>query len=118
MRSSVQRTPEAFASANGLTLCYDTFGDPAHPPVVLIMGMGAQMIGWDDEFCALLAGRGFWVIRFDNRDAGRSTRLDREGTPDVYSAITWAWLGLPVVAPYFLYDMALDVVGLLDALRI
>jgi pimeloyl-ACP methyl ester carboxylesterase len=114
----VQRTPENFVEANGLALCYDTFGDPAQPPVVLVMGMGAQMIGWDDQFCELLAERGFWVIRFDNRDAGKSTHLHWAGVPDVQGALTRAWFRLPVQAPYDLSDMTLDVVGLLNTLKI
>jgi pimeloyl-ACP methyl ester carboxylesterase len=80
--------------------------------------MGAQMVGWEDDFCELLASRGFWVIRFDNRDAGRSTHLDWAGTPDVMSALTRAYFRQPVAAPYTLQDMALDVVCLLDALNI
>ncbi|WP_280155374.1 alpha/beta hydrolase [Piscinibacter sp. XHJ-5] len=118
MTQEIPRTPEAFASANGLRLCYQTFGDPAHPPMVLIMGMGAQMVGWDEDFCEMLAGRGFWVIRFDNRDAGRSTNFHHAGMPDVASALTRAWMRLPVTAPYLLDDMALDVAGLMDALHI
>jgi pimeloyl-ACP methyl ester carboxylesterase len=80
--------------------------------------MGAQMIAWDDEFCEQLAARRFRVIRFDNRDVGKSTRLDNAGTPDIWSAMTRAWLRLRVAAPYRLEDMALDVVGLMDALGI
>ena len=118
IRNSVQHTPEDFVQANGLTICYDTFGNSSHPPAVLIMGMGAQMIAWEDEFCELLAERGFWVIRFDNRDVGRSTRLDSLRTPDVFSAFTLAWFRQPVHAPYRLHDMMLDVLGLLDALKI
>jgi pimeloyl-ACP methyl ester carboxylesterase len=114
----VRYTPERLVRANGLTLCYDAFGEEEQPPVVLIMGMGAQMIGWDDEFCRQLAAQGLFVVRFDNRDAGRSTRFDHAGTPDVMAAMTRAWLGIPVQAPYLLQDMALDVVGLLDALDI
>jgi pimeloyl-ACP methyl ester carboxylesterase len=117
-RRSVRRSPEDFVNANGLRLCYQTFGEQNRPAMVLIMGMGAQMVGWDDDFCELLAGRGFWVIRFDNRDAGRSTHLDWAGKPDVASALTRAYFRLPVAAPYRLEDMALDVVCLLDALEI
>ncbi|MFT3717290.1 alpha/beta fold hydrolase [Pseudorhodoferax sp.] len=112
------RSPELFAQANGLQLCYQTFGRPSDPPMLLIMGMGAQMVGWDDEFCEALALRGFWVVRFDNRDAGRSTRLDSAGVPNVTLAMTRAWLRRPVAAPYLLRDMARDVTGLMDALGI
>jgi threonine dehydrogenase-like Zn-dependent dehydrogenase len=115
MNRLVQYTPERLVLANRLTLCYDAFGDADHPPVVLIMGMGAQMIGWDDEFCEQLAAQGFYVVRFDNRDAGRSSRFDDAGVPDIMAAMTRAWLGMPVHAPYLLRDMALDLVGLLDS---
>ena len=118
MNRLVQYTPERLVLANRLTLCYDAFGDADHPPVVLIMGMGAQMIGWDDEFCEQLAAQGFYVVRFDNRDAGRSSRFDDAGVPDIMAAMTRAWLGMPVHAPYLLRDMALDLVGLLDTLNI
>jgi pimeloyl-ACP methyl ester carboxylesterase len=114
----MRRTPEDFAASNGVTICWDSFGDPAAPPLILIMGMGAQMIAWDDEFCEQLAARGFRVVRFDNRDAGRSTWLTDAGMPDLTRAMTRAWLRLPVTAPYLLDDMALDVVGLMDALGI
>jgi len=115
---SDQRTPPAFARANGLDLCYDTFGDPQAQPLLLIMGLGAQMIVWDDEFCALLAGRGYRVIRFDNRDIGLSTRLSDAGVPDVAAGMMAAMQGQPVSAPYLLRDMAADAVGLMDALGI
>ena len=59
----------------GVTLCYETFGDPADPPLLLIMGLGMQMVGWHPDFCAELVQRGFHVVRFDNRDAGRSTHF-------------------------------------------
>jgi len=118
MRQDQRHTTEAFVNANGLTLCYEAFGEPTNPPMVLIMGMGAQMVGWDDEFCEALAARGFRVIRFDNRDAGKSTRFDHAGFPDVASAMTRAWMRLPVRAPYLLDDMASDVAGLMDALHI
>jgi pimeloyl-ACP methyl ester carboxylesterase len=113
-----QHSPPAFAKANGIELCYDTFGDPAAPPLVLIMGLAAQMIGWDDEFCAQLAGRGYHVVRFDNRDIGLSTHFAYAGVPQVQAAFMAALQGKPVQAPYLLSDMAEDVVGLLDALAI
>jgi pimeloyl-ACP methyl ester carboxylesterase len=108
----------AYAKSNGIELCYDTFGDPRAPPIVLIMGLAAQMIAWDEEFCAELAARGYYVIRFDNRDAGLSTRLESAGVPDVTGALMAAAAGQPIQAPYLLRDMAEDVVGLVDALRI
>jgi pimeloyl-ACP methyl ester carboxylesterase len=114
----VMRTAPAFAKANGIELCYDSFGDPQAPPLLLIMGLAAQMIAWDDEFCSLLAGRGYRVIRFDNRDIGLSTRFDAAGLPDVSAAFMAAMQGQPVTAPYLLRDMADDAVGLLDALDI
>jgi pimeloyl-ACP methyl ester carboxylesterase len=109
---------ERFAEANGITLCYETFGRPDKPALVLIMGMGAQMVGWEAGFCQALAARGFRVIRFDHRDVGKSSRLSQLGVPDVSSALTRAWLGKPVLAPYVLREMAMDVIGLLDALGI
>jgi pimeloyl-ACP methyl ester carboxylesterase len=87
------------ARANGIELEYDTFGDPAGAPLLLIGGLGTQLIAWDEEFCELLASRGFHVIRFDNRDAGLST---------------WMTGG----DEYTLEDMAADTVGLLDAMGI
>ncbi len=67
--------PPQIAHANGIDLCYEIFGDPAAEPMLLIMGLGAQMIHWDDDFCRQLAARGFRVIRFDNRDIGKSSWL-------------------------------------------
>ena len=60
----------------GIRLCYDTFGDPADPPLLLVMGLGTQMVAWHEDFCERLVGEGFYVIRFDNRDIGRSTHID------------------------------------------
>ena len=67
---------EQFATVGEIELCYETFGDPADPALLLIMGLGTQMVGWHEEFCGQLAERGFFVIRFDNRDVGRSTHFD------------------------------------------
>ncbi|MEU4252353.1 alpha/beta hydrolase [Amycolatopsis sp. NPDC026612] len=104
----------ARAQANGLELEYDTFGDPAAPPLVLVMGLGAQMITWEEDFCELLAGRGFFVVRYDNRDVGLSTWLDHLPPPDLAALAA----GDRSSAPYTLSDMADDVVGLFDALGI
>jgi pimeloyl-ACP methyl ester carboxylesterase len=115
---SVGRTPPALVQANGITLCCDTFGSRTAPPLLLIMGLGGQMIAWDDQFCTQLAERGYRVIRFDNRDIGLSTRFDAAGVPDVGAAFVAAMTGRPVQAPYTLRDMADDTAGLLDALDI
>ena len=112
------RTEPRFVHANGIDLAYDTFGDPMDPPLLLIMGLGTQMIGWDDDFCAQLAVRGHHVVRFDNRDIGQSTKLDQLGVPDIGQAMTAALQGQPIKAPYLLNDMADDAIGLLDALGI
>jgi pimeloyl-ACP methyl ester carboxylesterase len=106
---------ERFAEVgNGITICYETFGEPSAPPVLLVMGLGMQMVGWDERFCGQLAERGFQVIRFDNRDAGRSTHLDGAPTPTPTQLLTRR---IPN-APYKLADMALDAVGLLNALEL
>ena len=108
----------AFAEANGLQLCYETFGDPANPPMLLIMGLATQMIVWDDEFCAQVAARGFHVIRFDNRDIGLSTKLEHMRTPSMAELMLASATRLRFRVPYLLRDMAADAVGLLDALGI
>jgi pimeloyl-ACP methyl ester carboxylesterase len=105
---------EQFAQANGITLCYETFGDPANPPLLAVMGLGAQMIGWDAAFLERFASRGFFVIRFDNRDTGRSTILADRPTPDLQAIVR----GDRSTVPYILDDMADDAVALLDALGI
>jgi pimeloyl-ACP methyl ester carboxylesterase len=110
-------TDATTVKANGIELCYDEFGDPSDPPLLLIMGLGAQMIAWDDEFCQGLSGRGFRVIRFDNRDVGRSTWWDTPGL-DLMANVMKAMAGQPVTAPYLLSDVAADAAGLLDALEI
>ncbi|MGI8926379.1 MAG: alpha/beta fold hydrolase [Tepidiformaceae bacterium] len=106
-------------TANGIQIEYDTCGDPAAPPLLLVMGLGAQMIAWDEGFCQLLADRGHYVIRFDNRDVGLSTRFDAAGTPDLGAMMAARAAGEPIThAAYLLNDMADDAVGLLDALNI
>jgi len=116
MTQDVPHSNPASVQANGIELVYDTFGQPSAPPLLLIMGLGGQMIAWDDEFCAQLAARGYWVIRFDNRDVGLSTKFDQAGVPDM-AALAWARAqGEAIQAPYTLADMADDAAGLLDAL--
>lgn len=104
---------EQFAEVGrGVRLCHQTVGDRADPPMLLIMGIASQMIGWPDRFCEQLAARGFYVIRFDNRDSGRSTWLTDLGVPSV----TAAWEKGLEHPPYLFTDMADDCAGLLDAL--
>ena len=105
-------------TANGIQIEYDTFGDSSFPALLLVAGNGAQMIFWDVEFCELLEKKGYFVIRFDNRDAGLSTKFEEAGIPDFLAAIKAAMAGKPVESTYSLDDMADDAVGLLDALGI
>lgn len=100
------------ASANGITIEYETFGDPASDPVLLIMGLGGQLTMWDPKFCTALAAQGFYVIRYDNRDIGLSTWFDEAGEPDLVALIG----GATVTPTYTMSDMAADAAGLLDAL--
>ncbi len=104
--------------ANGLTFEFESLGDPAHPAIVLIMGLGMQLVGWPEEFCRALAARGYRVIRFDNRDCGLSSRVPGRRWQNPLLLLAAARLGLPVRAPYTLEDMARDTVGLMDALGI
>src|ERR1051326_8815620 len=108
----------ANANVNGVSIEYDTFGDATARPLLLIMGLGAQMIFWEDDFCREIANRRFRVIRFDNRDCGLSRHFAELGMPDVLTAMANALSGGAVTAPYSLSDMAADTVGLLDVLGI
>ena len=101
-------------SANGIQICYDALGNPNNPALLMVAGLGMQLIGWDEEFCTMLAERGYWVIRYDNRDTGKSSKFDEEGIPDIAPALQ----GQSISAPYLLHDMAADAVGLLDALDV
>ena len=103
-------------AANGITIEYESLGDPLAPPILLIMGLGMQLVAWPDAFCQGLVDRGFRVIRFDNRDSGLSSKIRVRRQPNLVAALAAAWLRLPVRAPYTLDAMAADAVGLLDAL--
>ena len=105
---------EKTAKVGDIELAYDTFGNSSDPPMLLIMGLGSQMIRWDEAFCQAFAARGRWVIRFDNRDVGLSAKFDEAGVPDVMALVQ----GKTVDVPYKLKDMADDAVGLLDSLGI
>ncbi|MDB5655728.1 MAG: alpha/beta hydrolase [Tardiphaga sp.] len=110
--------PPQLVRANGIELCYDIFGEADAEPMLMIMGLGAQMIHWDDEFCREIAGRGFRVIRFDNRDIGLSSKMTGGKPLTLFEVAKLRYFGTPVAAPYKLSDMAADAVGLLDALGI
>jgi pimeloyl-ACP methyl ester carboxylesterase len=110
--------PPQLARANGIEICYEIFGDAEAEPMLLIMGLGAQMIHWDDDFCRQLAARGFRVIRFDNRDIGKSSTLTGGKRLSAVELLKLKFLKIPVTAPYKLSDMAQDVIGLMDTLRI
>ncbi len=112
--SSGSSSGERFARVNGIELCYESFGLESDPPLLLIMGLNSQMVVWDDEFCAGLAGRGFRVIRFDNRDIGRSTILRAAPVPTRGQLLRRD----PQGASYSLADMAGDAAGLLEELGI
>ena len=105
-------------TANDIRIEYGTFGDPSMPALLLIAGNNAQMISWDSELCESLAKKGLFVIHFDNRDCGLSTKFDKAGLPDLMAVIRAAMEGKAVEAPYTLDDMAGDCAGLLDALGI
>ena len=105
-------------TANGIQIEYDTFGNSSSAPLLLIIGLGAQMIDWDEDWCEQLAGKCLYVIRFDNRDVGLSTKFEEAGIPDIMAAFGASMQGEAVEAPYTLDHMADDAVGLLDALGI
>jgi pimeloyl-ACP methyl ester carboxylesterase len=117
VNSSAHQPPQ-IARANGIDICYEIFGDAAAEPMLLIMGLGAQMIHWDDDFCRQLADRGFRVIRFDNRDIGKSGKLTGGKRLGAVELLKMRFLKIPVAAPYKLIDMAKDTIGLMDALGI
>ena len=109
MSDGIQR-----AHAGDIEVAYETFGDAADPPVLLVMGLGTQMLGWPDELCQGLADRGHFVIRFDNRDIGLSTHLDAAGPADIPAVFA----GDLSSAAYTLSEMARDAASLLDALGV
>jgi proline iminopeptidase len=106
------------ATANGLTLAYETSGEPGRPAMLLVMGLGMPLVFWPDAFVDGLAASGFQVVRFDNRDCGHSSKMPHGPLPNVLVAIGRALMRLRVRAPYTLEDMADDAAGLLDALGI
>ena len=105
-RATTAPSEERFvAVSDDLDICFQTFGDPTHEALLLVMGLGGPMTWWDAEFCQKLAARGFHVIRYDNRDTGRSGRARGRVTR---RQIVQAALGRPTRPPYTLHDMAHD----------
>lgn len=104
--------------ANGIDIAYETHGDPANPPLLLIMGLGAQLTLWPIELVEALVERGYYVIRHDNRDIGLSTKFTEAGLPNVRRVALMRLFGLRAKLPYRLTEMAEDAVALLDALGI
>lgn len=111
---STELSGEQRARVGDIEVCYETFGDRSAPALLLIMGLNSQMVLWEDDFCEQLADRGFWVIRFDNRDCGRSTVLRDAPIPKRWQLL----VRHPSCAAYSLDDMADDAAGLLDQLGV
>jgi pimeloyl-ACP methyl ester carboxylesterase len=118
MRKEIQRHPEARLRRDNIELVYDAFGSPAHSPMLLIAGLGNQLISWREDFCRQLAASGLYVIRFDNRDAGLSTRLDGSPSPGLFAIASAYFWGTALHAPYTLHDMAEDALHILNHLGI
>lgn len=105
-------------NANGIQIEYETFGEPDSPALLLIIGLAGQLIAWDEKLCQQLAQKGHYVIRFDNRDAGLSSKIEEAGEPDIMKIIEALMRGETINPPYTFEDMAADTIGLLDALSI
>lgn len=116
--SASEHQPPQIVRANGIDICYEIFGDADAEPLLLIMGLGGQMIHWYDDFCQQLAARGFRVIRFDNRDIGQSSKMTGGKRLTAIELLKLRFLRIPVAAPYTLGDMGQDAIGLMDALGI
>jgi len=108
----------AKVTANGIEIEYEIMGKPEDRPLILVMGLGGQLIGWHDGFCEKLVAGGHYVIRFDNRDVGLSTKMDSVGILDVMKLMEAVKTGEDVPVPYLLSDMASDTLALLNTLRV
>lgn len=115
-RAGFSDQPTKFIESNGISVAYETFGDPQSPALVLVAGLNWQLVRWSVAFCDLLVERGFFVIRFDNRDIGLTDRIDDMRAPSLLRQCLKRYFGVPVTVPYTLGDMANDTIGLLDAL--
>lgn len=107
-----------FLNSNGLQIAYDTAGDPKAVPILLIMGLGMQLISWPDDLVEGLVEQGFYVIRFDNRDSGLSEKFERAGTPNLPLAYLKSLVRWPIKSAYTLDDMADDALGVMRALGV
>jgi len=108
----------AIANANGIQIEYDTFGKSSHPALLLIIGLGSQLIHWQDEFCQQIAENGFYIIRYDNRDSGLSTKFEGLSSKEIMEKVMALFSGQKVTVPYTIEDMSNDAVGLLDEMKI
>ena len=111
---SIQQSEEKIVTANQIKIAYESFGNRSDPAMLLLMGLGQQMIAWNDALCRMLAASGYWVIRFDNRDVGLSSKFNEAGVPKILALMQ----GESIEVPYTLNDMASDAVGLLDVLGV
>lgn len=116
MKNSLSKN--AILQHNGITICYETFGDKSNPCIILIMGIEGQLINWPFEMTQALASQGFYLITFDNRDAGLSMYYDQLETPGLTDAIAAKQKGKDIHPPYTLEDMAFDIITLMDGLHI
>ncbi|MCK0129498.1 alpha/beta hydrolase [Erythrobacter sp. F6033] len=110
--------PTIITPNTGIELFYEDNGNPDHEPILLVMGLGAQMVLWPDEFVEALVGEGYRVIRFDNRDIGLSQKMEGAKAPGLKMQVLRKMIGFPARVPYTLAEMADDAAGLLDALKI
>ena len=109
---------EQMIKANGIDICYETFGESSNPAVLFVSGLGGQLLGWPDRYMQGVSEAGYHVIRYDNRDVGLSQKFDEAGTPDFHAVVKDKAAGKTPNVPYLLADMAADGIGLLDALGI
>ena len=116
MTIETHHSGQAYVTANAIQISYDTFGADTGAPLMLIAGLGSQMVVWDVDFCRQLAARGYRVIRFDNRDIGLSTKFSHAGVQDLAALEEVLKRGGSPRLAYTLADMAEDVIGLIQAL--
>lgn len=116
MADDILHSEPAIAQVNDIEIAFDTFGADSGEPLLLIMGLGSQMVAWDEEFCGQMAAFGYRVIRFDNRDIGLSTKFNKSGAPDIAALEKELQRDEDPRLPYTLFDMAEDAAGLIKTL--